>query len=80
MFIYSNEKEVGRGLKKSGIPRSDVFVVTKVWGDGHGYERCKAAFAESLRRYADSFFSQLFSVTSYHCLCNRMLVLHHLIH
>ena len=54
VYACSNEKDVGRGLKKSGIPRSDIFVVTKVWGDGHGYERCKKAFADSLRKYADS--------------------------
>jgi len=61
VLIYSNEKEVGRGLKKSGIARSDVFVVTKVWGDGHGYERCKAAFAESLRKYAVFVFVLIIS-------------------
>jgi len=55
MFLFcscSNEKDVGHGIKKSGIPRSDIFVVTKVWGDGHGYENCKAHFANSLRKYA----------------------------
>lgn len=51
VFIYSNEQGVGRGLKKSGIPRSEVFVVTKLWFDDHGYDRCKAAFAESLKKY-----------------------------
>jgi len=50
VVIYRNEKEVGVGIKKSGIPRSDIFVVTKVWGDGHGYERCKKEFDKSLKR------------------------------
>jgi len=54
--FYSNEKEVGSGIKKSGIPRSDIFVVTKLWGDGHGYENCKAAFANSLRKYVSCSF------------------------
>jgi len=55
-FCCSNEKDVGNGIKKSGIPRSDIFVLTKVWGDGHGYENCKAAFTSSLKKYANSLF------------------------
>ena len=60
-LVYRNEKDVGQGIKKSGIPRSDIFVVTKVWGDDHGPERCKEAFAKSLRKYADSLFYHFFS-------------------
>ena len=29
--MYDNEREVGEGLRASGVPRDDVFVVTKVW-------------------------------------------------
>jgi len=57
---FSNEKDVGRGIKKSGIPRSDIFVVTKLWGDSHGYENCKAAFANSLKKYAFTFIRNLY--------------------
>jgi len=46
----SNEQEVGRAIKKSGISRSDVFVVTKILWTDHGYERCKAAFADSIKK------------------------------
>ena len=55
-FVCSNEKNVGVGIKQSGIPRSDIFVVTKVWGDNHGYDMCKTAFANSLKKYADSLY------------------------
>src|SRR5262247_4752670 len=29
--MYDNEREVGEGLRTSGVPRNEVFVVTKVW-------------------------------------------------
>ena len=48
--VDRNESGVGRGMKKSGIPRSDVFVVTKVLWDDHGRESCKKALAESLKK------------------------------
>jgi len=47
---YRNESDVGVGVKKSGLPRSDVFIVTKLWQDSHGYENCKAAFMDSLKK------------------------------
>jgi len=52
-FVYSNEKDVGQAIKISGVPRSDIFVVTKLWGDSHGYQQCKKGFMDSLKKYAD---------------------------
>jgi diketogulonate reductase-like aldo/keto reductase len=49
-ILCRNERDVGVGIKKSGVPRSDVFVVTKLWMDDHGYDRCKASFNESLKK------------------------------
>jgi diketogulonate reductase-like aldo/keto reductase len=46
--MYGNEKEVGVGIKKSGIARSDVFVTTKVWNTDHGYSNTLKAFDKSL--------------------------------
>ncbi|KIJ11693.1 hypothetical protein PAXINDRAFT_137693 [Paxillus involutus ATCC 200175] len=34
-WVYGNEKEVGEGLKASGIPRSEVFITSKLWGTYH---------------------------------------------
>jgi len=48
--VNRNEHEVGCAVKKSGISRSDVFVVTKLMWTNHGYENCKAAFADSLKK------------------------------
>src|SRR5258705_3903851 len=29
--MYDNEREVGEGLRISGVPRNEIFVVTKIW-------------------------------------------------
>jgi len=50
LYVDRNEGDVGDAIKKSNIPRSDVFIVTKLLRDDHGYERCKAAFADSLKK------------------------------
>jgi 2,5-diketo-D-gluconate reductase A len=47
---YMNEAAVGRALKKSGVPRSELFVTTKLWVQDAGYETTKAAFQRSLDR------------------------------
>lgn len=47
---YFNEAEVGSAIKKSGIPREDIFITTKVWIDNYGYEKCKASIYKSLKK------------------------------
>ena len=47
---YANEEGVGAAVKKSGIPRNEVFVVSKVWISNYGYEKAKASIEESLRK------------------------------
>ncbi|TXS39070.1 aldo/keto reductase [Streptomyces sp. OR43] len=46
---YGNETGTGRGIARSGLPREDVFVTTKVPGRHHGYEKTLASFEESRR-------------------------------
>ncbi|QEW02629.1 aldo/keto reductase [Microbacterium lushaniae] len=48
--LYGNEAEVGEGLRRSGVPREDVFVTTKVWNDDQGYDRTLRAFDASTGR------------------------------
>ena len=48
--IYDNEKDVGEAIIESGVPRSDIFLTTKVWNDDQGYESTLKAFDESLKR------------------------------
>jgi len=45
---YQNEKAVGNALRKSGIPREELFITTKLWVQDTGYEQTKVAFQKSL--------------------------------
>lgn len=45
---YANEDLVGEGLCRSGIPREELFVTTKVWNSKHGYDKTLKAFDFSL--------------------------------
>ena len=47
---YFNEEQVGEAIRKSGIPREQIFLTTKVWIEHYGYEACKASVMESLRK------------------------------
>lgn len=47
---YGNEEAVGNAVRRSGIPREELFITTKLWVTDAGYERTKAAFARSLKR------------------------------
>lgn len=47
---YENEEAVGRAIAASGIPRSEIFITTKLWVQDAGYEAAKAAFHRSLAR------------------------------
>lgn len=47
---YRNEAEVGRALAASGVPRNDVYLVTKLWNSDHGYDKTLRAFDASLDR------------------------------
>ncbi|GAB4513983.1 MAG: aldo/keto reductase [Anaerolineae bacterium] len=47
---YGNEAAVGNAIKKSGVPREEIFVTTKLWIQDAGYEQAKRAFERSLQR------------------------------
>ena len=47
---YLNEDAVGKAIKRSGVPREELFVTTKLWIQDAGYERTKKAFEKSLHR------------------------------
>lgn len=47
---YNNERQVGEGIRRSGIDRSQIFVTTKLWVADYGYEPALRAFDASLRR------------------------------
>lgn len=47
---YFNEEQVGNAIQKSGVPREDLFLTTKVWVEHYGYEQAKASVLESMRK------------------------------
>ena len=47
---YANEREVGEGIRRSGIARDEVFLETKVWISDYGYEATLHAFDKSARK------------------------------
>jgi len=47
---YGNEEAVGRAIKKSGVPREELFITTKLWIQRDGYEGTKKAFESSLQK------------------------------
>lgn len=46
---YGNEEAVGRAIAKSGIPREELFITTKMWIQHTGEETAKREFDKSLR-------------------------------
>ncbi|KAI0936117.1 hypothetical protein AcV5_004338 [Taiwanofungus camphoratus] len=49
--LYNNEAQVGQAVRQSGIPRSEVFVTSKIFHPDHGYESTLKAVDESLQRF-----------------------------
>ena len=47
---YMNEEAVGRGIKRSGVPRDELFITTKLWVQDTGYEQTRKAFDKSLKK------------------------------
>jgi len=48
--LYGNEVEVGEAIRHSGVPRSNIFVTTKVWNNDQGYDETLRAFEVSLKK------------------------------
>ena len=47
---YGNERQVGEGLRRSGVDRDDVFIETKVWVSDYGYDETLHAFEKATRK------------------------------
>lgn len=56
---YFNEEGVGNAISKSGIPRQDIFLVTKVWISNAGEEKAAASIDESLRKLKTDYVDLL---------------------
>ena len=49
-MIYGNEREIGKALIDSNLPREEIFITSKVWNTDQGYEATLKAFNQSLKR------------------------------
>jgi 2,5-diketo-D-gluconate reductase A len=47
---YGNEGAVGNAIKRSGLPREEIFITTKVWINDAGYDKTLRAFERSMKR------------------------------
>lgn len=47
---YFNEAQVGSAIEKSGVPRSEIFLTTKVWIEHYGYEAAKQSVLHSMEK------------------------------
>ena len=52
---YQNETGVGEGLRKSGVPRGEIFLVSKLPNADHGYEKTIAACERSLQKLGTDY-------------------------
>lgn len=52
---YHNEEGVGAAVKKSGIPRNEIFLVSKIWISNYGYDKALASIDESLRKLGTDY-------------------------
>jgi diketogulonate reductase-like aldo/keto reductase len=56
---YQNEEGVGNAIEKCGLPRSELFITTKVWISSAGYEKAKASISESLKKLKTDYIDLL---------------------
>ncbi|MDE5567284.1 MAG: aldo/keto reductase, partial [Muribaculaceae bacterium] len=56
---YYNEEGVGNAIVKSGVPREELFIVSKIWISNAGYEKAKASIEESLRKLKTDYIDLL---------------------
>ena len=47
---YGNEEAVGKAIIRSGVPREELFITTKLWVADAGYESTNKAFERSMKR------------------------------
>jgi diketogulonate reductase-like aldo/keto reductase len=48
--LYKNEASVGEAVRRSGLPREEIFITSKLWNDVRGYEETKAAFNRTMEQ------------------------------
>ena len=52
---YGNEEGVGKAIKKSGVPREEIFLTSKLWVADQGYKKAKKAFEKTLEKLGTDY-------------------------
>lgn len=53
--MYMNEEGVGAGIRQSGVPRGDIFLVDKLWFSRYPYDKAKAQIDEALSKLGTDY-------------------------
>ena len=77
--MYDNEEEVGDAIRACGVPRSELFITTKLRGDRQGYDSAISELEASLSRlkldYVDLYLIHSY-VRGHACVCFCVLLVH----
>lgn len=57
--MYMNEEGVGAGIRQSGVPRGDIFLVDKLWFSRYPYDKAKAQIDEALSKLGTDYIDQM---------------------
>ena len=57
--IYGNEAEIGEAITASGIPRTELYITTKIWNSNRSTEGVKASVAQSLKKLQTTYLDLL---------------------
>ncbi|MCE0958690.1 2,5-didehydrogluconate reductase DkgB [Pseudomonas putida] len=57
--IYKNEAEVGQAIAESGVPRSELFITTKIWVDNYAADKLVPSLRESLKKLRTDYVDLL---------------------
>lgn len=52
---YNNEEGVGAAIAKCGLPRNELFIVSKIWISNYGYDKARKSIDESLRKLGTDY-------------------------
>ena len=57
--IYGNEADVGQAIAESGVPRSELFITTKIWVDNYAAEKLISSLRDSLAKLRTEYVDLL---------------------
>lgn len=57
--IYKNEAEVGQAIAESGVPRSELFITTKIWVDNYAADKLIPSLRDSLQKLRTDYVDLL---------------------